>query len=415
MNQILSSRHSKTCETLFDALVRVAQTVAKNDVSLNKYCELLTQGHFLPAGRTLLTADPRSKTIIPNCAVVPPDPQLYRSLMPLTIGLGSNLNYVTDVVSTMKILGKIPKPDATGRKPGIMQTLKWDHPEVLDFIHCKHGVSPCDPLFNMNISLLVPRDEYQKFRHSHIFPYVVESAMVTGDPGILFPITRAQHTLATSPCGELWMNPFEVCTLGNINVSHFVDGKGRVKTKELIESTNTSITFLNDVIDRLALPLEQMRIVSKKHRRIGLGIMGFADALRNANVTYGSPQSFMIAHKLAIVMKQTARAKKSEFNNASVLALAPTGGTAMLVDASYSLEPYFKEALSVSVKNQIKMVETWQKQVDNAISKTINLSKYSTFEEAAHVFDLAYKHGLKGITIYKDGSRDFQPIACSVC
>jgi ribonucleoside-diphosphate reductase alpha chain len=211
------------------------------------------------------------------------------------------------------------------------------------------------------------------------------------------------------------MNPFEVCTLGNINVSHFVNAKGQVNTKELIQATNTSISFLNDVIDRLALPLEQMRTVSKKHRRIGLGIMGFADALRNANVAYGSPKSFTIAHDLANVMKQTARVKKSEFNNASVLALAPTGGTAMLVNASYSLEPYFQEALSISVENQIKMVETWQKKVDNAISKTINLSKYSTFEEAAHVFDLAYKHNLRGITIYKDGSRDFQPIACSVC
>jgi ribonucleoside-diphosphate reductase alpha chain len=194
-----------------------------------------------------------------------------------------------------------------------------------------------------------------------------------------------------------------------------VDSKGNVHTKDLVKAINTSITFLNDVIDRLALPLEQMKAVSKQHRRIGLGIMGFADALKNSNVQYGSPKSFIIANELATVMKTTARVKKASFQNASVLALAPTGGTAMLVNASYSLEPYFEEALSIPVENQIKMVETWQRQVDNAISKTVNLSRYSTFDEAAHVFDLAYKHKLRGITLYKDGSRDFQPLACNVC
>lgn len=413
MKKILSSRHSKTCETLLEAVERVTRTVAKNKVSYGLYLDLLSRGHFLPAGRTLLTADPVTKTVIPNCAVVPPDPQIYKALMPLTIGLGSNLNHVTNVVSTMRMLGRIPKADATGRKPGIMQTLAWDHPEVLEFIHCKQGVTPCDPLFNMNISLLVPRDDYARFRRSPVFEHVVNSAMTTGDPGILFPITPEQHALATSPCGELWMTPFEVCTLGNLNVAHFVTESGEVKAKKLARATRTSIRFLNDVLDTLVLPLNQMQEVNRTHRRIGLGVMGFADALKNADIPYGSRASFNVAHRLARVMERAA--KTNAANNATVLALAPTGGTAALINASFSLEPFFHEAHSISPQQQIKMVSVWQRHVDNAISKTVNLSKDSTFEDAARVFDLAHAHGLRGITIYKDGSRDLQPIACAIC
>lgn len=415
MQRILSSRHSTSCESLLDAITRVAQTVAKNDTSLIKYVDLMSRGHFLPAGRTLLTSDAKAQSVVPNCAVVPPDPVVYNALMPLTIGLGSNLNHVTGVVERMRELGRIPVADGTGRKPGIMQTLKWSHPEAQEFVSCKQGVTACSPLFNMNISVIVPRDEYFKFRKSSLFESVVLNAMQTGDPGILMPASGENSDIATSPCGELWMNPFEVCTLGNLNLANFIDCEGNVKLRELADATFTSIEFLNDVVDRLVLPLEEMKVATHKHRRVGLGVMGFADALKKCGLRYGSRESFDVGCKMAGVMRMVADELGPIYKNATVLALAPTGGTAALMNASYSLEPYFHEMLTISPRKQVWMVSAWQQFTDNAISKTVNLPRGSSFETVAGIFDYAFECRLRGITVYVDGSRELQPQECSVC
>jgi hypothetical protein len=109
------------------------------------YSQLLLQGTFLPAGRTLKTACPE-RGVMPNCTVLEPDLALAKRVIRHTTGVGFNLNEERDPVSTMKRLGELPEADATGRKPGIMITLDWKHARIIDFIRCKQTIEQEHPL-----------------------------------------------------------------------------------------------------------------------------------------------------------------------------------------------------------------------------------------------------------------------------
>ena len=199
---------------------------------------------------------------MPNCTVLEPDLALAKRVIRHTTGVGFNLNEERDPVSTMKRLGELPEADATGRKPGIMITLDWKHARIIDFIRCKHTIEQEHPLQNMNISLLVRRDEYQAFAGSDVFVEATRLAHACGDPGIL--LKRCDETAnATSPCGELWLHPNEVCNLGNINVSHFLIGK-KWLAKEFEACVLNCLVFLDAVRSRFIYFNDEMRRVSER-------------------------------------------------------------------------------------------------------------------------------------------------------
>lgn len=117
----------------------------------------------------------------------------------------------------MHKIGTIPPADETGRKPGIMIALDWKHPHALDVCRAKLGMATSSPLFNMNVSLRIDEKEWSRFEASDTFVAAVEGAFACGDPGLL--IQRAdERGKCTSPCGELWLVPNEVCNLGNVNL-----------------------------------------------------------------------------------------------------------------------------------------------------------------------------------------------------
>jgi hypothetical protein len=132
----LTPRHAKRGENPFDVVNRVLDTV---NLNTNYFQNLLLQGTFLPAGRTLKTADP-SMGIMPNCTVLHPDIALAKQVVEHTTGIGFNLDSVKDPVKMMRQLGQIPEQDETGRKPGIMITLDWKHDRIDEFVKCKQSI-----------------------------------------------------------------------------------------------------------------------------------------------------------------------------------------------------------------------------------------------------------------------------------
>jgi len=141
------------------------------------------------------------------------------------------------------------------------------------------------------------------------------------------------------------------------------------------EDVERALMFLDRVRSVLVYPLDGMRKSSETHARLGLGVMGFADLLTRANIAYGSKKSLQVAESIASMMKQKADEWKQKTRvSRSVLTLAPTGGTSLLVGSSFSIEPHFREAHKISPSAHVDMQAAWQKYIDNGVSKTVNLA-----------------------------------------
>ena len=367
---------------------------------------------------------------MPNCTVIEPDLAMARAMLKHTTGLGVNLDQASDPVAVMRAIGALPEPDATGRKPGIMATLSWNHPRIGDFVACKRTqpLAPEAPLNNMNISVLVPRDQYANFRTSPLFDQVVEAAHACGDPGILVQ-APGETNKATSPCGELWLEPNEVCNLGNINVAHFWAPRApRAPRAPMAPNTTDAwlsaefaavvkdaLVFLDRVRAEFVFGTREMRHVSERQARLGLGVMGFADLLRKAGVRYDSAEAVAWADHIGAAMRAAADEYRQENPSANpnrrLLTLAPTGGTSLITNASFSIEPFFHHAHSISPEQHVRVQSAWQRHVDNGVSKTVNLPFEATKEDVSYIYDLAHALDCKGVTVYRDGCRSAQPIA----
>ena len=422
LGRVLSARHSPFpgVETLSQALDRVVRTVARNPQEKDEFSTLMKRGAFLPAGRTLLSADPVVKAVIPNCAVVPPTIKAFESFMRHTTGLGTCLNSIHpgSVVSRLEQLCNVPVADATGRKPGVMATLHWAHPDAAALVDAK-AANPDGALSNANISLIVPANEWETFRGSPIFDLSVRAAWACGDPGLLLSPNH-QTAAATSPCGELWLTPWEVCTLGNLHLPALTNTMGELDMAQVRSATRSATKFLDAVVDSLRFPCLDAQKATAFHRRVGLGVMGWADVLQGMGIPYDSNDALALAESTSWNMRSAAQQESTEtgrrhgkegMQNSTVLALAPTGGTSSLFRASYSIEPHFKDAHSISSDAHLRMLAAWQRHVDNGVSKTVNLPSHATEGDVAGVFDTAHALGVKGVTVYRDGCRHAQPLA----
>ena len=436
----LLRRYAQAGESSYRDVIRRVILTLKEDLptwglSLNSICELTGASggkpRFVPAGRTLATANPATRTILPNCTVLAHDAKERKTLLGQTVGIGTNFDdakSAEDLGEMLDAAASEPLPDNSGRIPGLMGTLRWRHPAANKFVTCK--TEPGHRLRNFNLSLLV--DDVSFFRDP-LFVLASECAWKCGDPGILFPNTinsgqargRGMPELkATAPCGELFLHEREVCTLGNLNLASYVQedrsgGRGRHFDLDGIKrDVHLAVRFLDCVIDHYLLPSSDMVDVSRKLRRVGLGVMGWATTLKSLGVDYATNDALDLASTIASVMRKeadsctqmmadekgSAPAAAPGRRNVTCLALPPTGGTAPLIGVSYGIEPEFSQAHQVPPEDHIRVQSVWQKYVDASVSKTVNLPSSAKPSDVAEVFLKAWEFDCKGVTVFREMS-----------
>jgi ribonucleoside-diphosphate reductase alpha chain len=366
--------------------------------------------------------------------------------------------------------------------------LRVDHPDIEEFIAMKRDGKS---LSNFNISAAVtdefmralgrngsyairdPRDNRKvgEKKAADVFRLMVDSAWAVGDPGLVFidRINRFNPTRglgpirATNPCGEQPLHSYESCNLGSINVANFHDpGKPDAFDWDRFAGVvEVAVRFLDDVIDVNKYPLPRIEEMTRSNRRIGLGIMGWADLLLKTGLRYDSDEALRFADRLGAFLRAKAGEESAKLGalkgsfpnvgksvykgtarrNATVLTIAPTGTIARIAGCSSSIEPvfafefvskimdgeirdihplyaewkernpdaplpaHFVTAHDISAEGHIRMQAAFQKHVDNSVSKTINLPHDVSEEDIEKAFLLAYKLGTKGITVYRDGCK----------
>jgi ribonucleoside-diphosphate reductase alpha chain len=412
-----------------------------------------------------------------------------------------------------------------GRRRGAnMGLLRVDHPDILEFVEAKlDGRS----LQNFNLSVgvtdrfmeAVEAGESYGLVHPsssrvvtrvgarEVFDRIVDSAWRTGDPGLLFldAVNRANPTPAlgqietTNPCGEVPLLPYESCVLGSINLANMVRTAGRetrMDWERLRHAVHTGVRFLDDVVEVNREPLVEIGEMTRGNRKIGLGVMGFAECLIFLGVSYDSEDAIAWADRLMGFIAQEATNASRDLadhrgvfpnwdesvyatsgervRNATRLSVAPTGTISIIAGTSSGIEPLFAlayrrehtlgggplievnpifrryveehrldgnqlfdailakghlrdvpgipedarrlfvTAAEVSPRQHLRIQQAFQRHVDNAVSKTINLPEEAEPEEVAQAYLEAWRLGLKGITIYRSGSKDQQVLTLGV-
>lgn len=421
---LLRDETGKVIETPDEMFRRVASAVASAENQYNgdsayweeKFYELMHNLKFLPNSPTLMNA---GKDIgqLAACFVLPVDDSmksifdtLKNAALILQSGGGTGFSFsrlrpradivrstggiASGPVSFMRIYNTATEVIKQGgaRRGANMGILRVDHPDILDFIRIKRtGIE----LTNFNISVAVtdafmdalksdgeyelinPRNKavMGTLRARAVFDEMVASAWETGDPGLVFidRINRANPTPhigeieSTNPCGEQPLLPYEACVLGSINLSRYVietAGKPVIDYDSLTADIKTSVRFLDDSIDVNKYPLSNTEVMHKGNRKIGLGVMGWADMLIHLEIPYNHKRAFKLARELMRFVRDRARHASAELaeekgvfpnfkgsvydepgipkvRNATTTTIAPTGTLSIIADCSSGIEPLF--------------------------------------------------------------------------
>ncbi len=404
------------------------------------------------------------------------------------------------------------------RRGANMGILRVDHPDVMEFISCK---SKNDRLNNFNISIALT-EEFMKavdadadynlvnphskqaegtLKARDVFEKMVDSAWRNGEPGMIFidrinrdnPTPKIGAIESTNPCGEQPLLPYESCNLGSINLLTMLAGENgstRIDYDKMKKTVHDSVHFLDNVIDMNNYPLPEIRQMTVGNRKIGLGVMGFADMLIRLGIPYDSDEALAIGQEVMSFIQDESQAasanlarergafpnypvsifpEKSDIlrRNATTTTIAPTGTISIIAGVSSGIEPVFAlsyirnvmdkdhlveghplfeaemkrrgiytvelmtkiseegtlhaieglpeeikrvyvTAHDISPEAHLRMQAAYQKYVDNAVSKTVNFPADATRDDIRKVFILSYKLGCKGVTVYRDKSRDEQ-------
>lgn len=544
---LLKDEQGRVIEKPSEMFRRVARAVADADRAYGdvdadtmeeEYYKLMSELVFLPNSPTLMNAGtPLGQ--LSACFVVPvPDSLegIFDAVKAMAIiqqsggGTGfsfSRLRPKGDIVSTtrgvasgpvsfMKVFDTATDVIKQGgkRRGANMGILHVSHPDIFEFINAKEREGVFSN-FNLSIAaddafmkavetdstyeLINPRTgkAVRSVRARDIFDLAVMNAWRTGDPGIVFideinrhnPTPSLGNIESTNPCGEQPLLPYESCNLGSINLSKLVKD-GQFDFEQFEKVIRTAVRFLDNVIDINRFPLEAIEKATLRTRKIGLGVMGFAEALIKLNIPYDSTDAERFAEEIAAFLTSKAREESAEIarrrgpfpefeksiwasrgypplRNATVTTIAPTGTISIIAGTSSGIEPLFalafvrnvlegtrllevnkifedtavkegfysrdlmlevartgsiagidsipenvrrifKTALDISPEVHVRIQAAFQKHIDNAVSKTVNLPSSATPDDVKNVFMLAYRLKCKGITIYRYGCRKDQ-------
>jgi ribonucleoside-diphosphate reductase alpha chain len=544
--------NGQVAETAEEMFRRVAHHVAQADLNFDasrkevkeiedNFFAFMSQLDFLPNSPTLMNAGLELGQLS-ACFVLPVEDSMegifnavkfaalihksgggtgfsFSRLRPNGSPVGSTGGIASGVISFMKVFDVSTDIIKQGgrRRGANMGILRIDHPEILEFIKCKESNNELNN-FNLSVALteefmraveehrdyqlIDPRtkDVVATLNAGNVFRLIVDKAWLNGEPGIIFldrinqdnPVAHIGEIESTNPCGEQPLLPYESCNLGSVNLNNHLilqEGTWILDEDKLFHTVQLAVHFLDNVIEVNKYPIDEVEEMTHKTRKIGLGVMGFADVLFKLGIPYNSERAVETAEEIMAVVNRVSKeasltlaekrgvfpsyigstweAKNMPLRNATTTTIAPTGSISIIANTTSGIEPLFAVCYYRNVMDNDRLVEihpyfkelaqargfyseelieriakegtiqyidevpidlkkifvtshdvssTWhvriqsafQKHTDNAVSKTVNFNSDATREDIEAAYLLAYKSGCKGITVYRDGSRESQ-------
>lgn len=554
---LLRNNKGETVETPEQLFRRVAGAIAGVEVRFGSntdvdeltdiFYRLLTSLDFLPNSPTLMNAG-TTQGQLSACFCLPvydSIPEIFDALKYMALiqrtggGTGFSFSRIRargsivkttggrscGPVSFMKIFNEATEHIKQGgrRRGANMGVLRVDHPDILEFINSKKEEGQ---LGNFNLSVGVTDEFMEAFSNNSIyhlrdpvskeitgvleavqvFEIIAKSAWECGDPGLLFldtinrkhPLINQGDIETTNPCGEVPLLPYESCNLGSVNLSNMLIEEGdqfNIDWNRLERTVKCGVHFLDNVIEANKYPVNKIEDITRKNRKIGLGLMGFADMLIKLQVPYDSQEALELAEKIMSFVYETSLTASEDLaelrgvfpnwqnssyyqrgrlvRNATVTSIAPTGTISIIAGTSSGIEPLFalaykrsnvldgqnlyevnplfmeycqrnkiyqkellgtighggglddvegipdkigrifRTALDIPYQHHIKMQAAFQRNTDNSVSKTVNMSHDATVDDVMNAYLMAYELGCKGITLFRYGSRMEQVLELS--